>query len=65
MRDTIYPSQAGRFKPVPVMEQEYRVRALLRFPFSPAIRRLTVQSLLNDPATHDLTRAFLTPDVPV
>lgn len=65
MKTTIYPSQAGRWKPVPRTDQTFRVRALLSFPFSPDIRALTIRSLLNDPATHDLTRAFLTPSATI
>lgn len=39
---------------VPPMTPEYRVRWLLRFPFSPAVRELTLKSLLSQPSTSRL-----------
>ncbi len=36
-----------------------RVRGLLRCQFSPAVREMTIQSLLDDPETRDLTLAAL------
>lgn len=38
---------------------EQRVRGLLAFPFSAPIRAHTIQELLNDPETADITRRFL------
>ena len=49
---------------LPEVDQRVRVRALLRFPFSPENRAHTIAELLKDPRTAELAREALgSPDM--